>query len=292
MIQPSYIFNFNYMNKFFKNIIIMIVLIFTILFLSYIIDIKLNTQTNLEITDVVFIGNSNIQHALNDSLISEKLNTKCINYGAGGQSLFWTVTSAKKHKLQGVNNFIISLDEVTYTTGDKTHDNILGGKNMTYYKNFLSLNDWSILFNMDLKFSIKSLFILPKPTLNFIGYFSNGKRPFYDGLTKFNRDEIIDTNDEILHDLIKNNPSSNFIIIKSPFHPNYYKQEMYKKNTQHLINRLNSFKIYDNTLVLDYGSFLKDDSFFMDHSHLNYHGAKVFSVEVAKIINQTEFFKR
>ena len=90
MIQHSYIFNFNYMNKFFKNIIIMIVLIFTILLLSYIIDIKLNTKTNLEITDVVFIGNSNIQHALNDSLISEKLNTKCINYGAGGQSLFWT----------------------------------------------------------------------------------------------------------------------------------------------------------------------------------------------------------
>ena len=279
------------MHKFFKNIIIMIVLIFTTLLISYIIDIKLNTQTKSDITDIVFIGNSNIQHALNDSLISEKLKTKCINYGAGGQSLFWTVTSAKKHKLQGINNFIISLDEVTYTTGDKTNDNISGSKNMSYYKNFLSLNDWVTLFNMDLKFSIKSLFVLPKPTFNFIGYFSNGKRPFYNGLTKFNRDIIIDANDEILHDFINDNPSSNFVIIKSPFHPNYYKQEKYKENTQHLINRLNSFKIYNNTLVLDYGNFLKHDSFFMDHSHLNYRGAKIFSVEVAEIINQTEFFK-
>ena len=278
------------MIKFFKNIMIMIVLLCTTCLSSYLIDVKLNTNKISDITDIVFIGHSNIQHSLNDSLISKKLNAKCTNYGAGGQSLFWTVISAKKHKLQGVNNFIISLDEVTYTTGDKTF-NRSGSHNMSYYKNFLSLNDWLALINMDLKFSLKSLFILPKPTLNFIGNFTKGKRPFYDGLTKFNRNKIINTDDKILHDFIKDNPTSNFVIIKSSFHPNYYKNEKYIKNVQHLANRLNTFRKYNNTLVLDCGHFLKNDSLFMDHNHLNYKGAEILSNEVAEILIKTEFFK-
>ena len=104
------------MFKFLQNTFITVLLLCAIIFLAQLIDIRLNTHKNSNKNDIVFIGHSNIQYALNDSLISEKLNTKCINYGTGGQSLFWTVISARKHKLQGINNFIISLDEVTYVT--------------------------------------------------------------------------------------------------------------------------------------------------------------------------------
>ena len=48
--------------------------------------------------------------------------------------------------------------------------------------------------------------------------------------------------------------------------------------------------MYKNTLVLDYGKFLNNDSLFMDHSHVNYLGSNVISNEIAKKIIQTEFF--
>lgn len=278
------------MIKFLKNSLIIVLLLCATILLFELIDIKLNTQKNSTNNDIAFIGHSNIQTALNDSLISGKLNTKCRNYGTGGQSLFWTVISAKKLKSQGVNNFIISLDEVTYSTGGKTYNPSSGFKHMRYFKSFLNLNDWFTIINNDLKFGIKSLFVLPKLTLNFRGYYSKGKRPFFDDLTKNNRKTVIDVSDKILHDFIKYNPSSNFLIVKLPFHQNYYKKEKYRKNSQHLTNRLNSFKMYKNTLVLDYGKFLNNDSLFMDHSHLNYLGSNVISNEIAKKIIQTEFF--
>ena len=280
------------MFKFLQNTFIIFILISSSLFIGHFIDLNINTKNVSHNSDIVFIGHSNLQYALNDSLISKKLNSKCRNYGSGGQSLFWTIISAKKHKSQGINNFIISLDEVSYTSGSKTYNSSSGMLNMRQYKSFLNLNDWSAIMKMDLVFGIKSLFILPKFTSNFLGRYSRGERPFIDDLTKNNRGKIIDIDDKILHDFIKNNPNSNFVIVKTPFHPNYYNKIMYKKTSEYVSNRLNSFKIYENTLVLDYGKFLKQDLFFMDHSHLNYRGSNILSNEITTRLIQTEFFSK
>ena len=276
------------MFKFLQNTFIIILLISATLLLPHFIDININKKKSNN-NDIVFIGHSNIQYALNDSLISEKLNVKCKNYGVGGQSLFWTITSAKKHKSQGINNYIISLDEISYTSGSKTYPPA-GFANMRQYKSFLNLNDWFTIIKMDLRFAIKYLFLLPKVTSNFLLKPPTQQIPFFDDLTKNNQGTIINVDDKILHDFIKNNPSSNFVILKTPFHPNYYNKKTYKKISEHLLNRLNSFKIYENTLVLDYGKFLKQDLFFMDHSHLNYRGSNIFSNEIATKLIQTEFF--
>ena len=278
------------MFKFLQNIYIIFFLIFASVFILRFIDLSISTKNISHNSDIVFIGHSNIEYALNDSIISKKLNTKCRNYGTAGQSLFWTIISAKKHKSQGINNYIISLDEISYTSGSKTYSPSAGMLNMRQYKSFLNLNDWFTIIKMDFMFGLKSLFVLPKFTSNFLGRYSRGERPFFNDLTKNNRGKIIDMDDKILHDFIKNNPNSNFVIVKTPFHPNYYNKETYKKISEHVSNRLNSFKIYENTLVLDYGKFLKQDLFFMDHSHLNYRGSNILSNEIATRLIQAEFF--
>ena len=188
------------MFKFLQNIYIIFFLIFASVFILRFIDLSISTKNISHNSDIVFIGHSNIEYALNDSIISKKLNTKCRNYGTAGQSLFWTIISAKKHKSQGINNYIISLDEISYTSGSKTYSPSAGMLNMRQYV-FLNLNDWFTIIIWTM-FGLKSLFVYLNLHQIFRRY-SRGERPFFNDLTKNNRGKIIDMDDKILHDFIK-----------------------------------------------------------------------------------------
>ena len=80
------------MKKFIQKIFVF----FSILIIPYLLlqiifgFIELNINRNQsEKLSVAIIGNSHSEFAINDEILSEKLNMKYSNYSDGGQSMFW-----------------------------------------------------------------------------------------------------------------------------------------------------------------------------------------------------------
>jgi len=272
------------MCKFVGKIFEVVLSVFVVLVLVSIIECKVNEFGDNEV-GYVFLGNSHIEHALNDSLISHKTGIKAINYGAGGQSLFWTVACAKKLKRQGVKRFVINYDEISFTTGYKTFDDYSGRRNLKYYKSFLEIDDWLYLFKIDFRFGVKAILTFPFFSKSPLGRFTKRKKDFYNGLTKFNRQSEIDCTDNVLVDFIKKNPDLQFYLIKTPFHESYYKMQKYEHLSSHLRKRQAALSRFENVRIIDFGHYFDGDAMFLDYSHLNSIGALWLSEAVAMELN-------
>ena len=281
------------MNRFIKNIALILVLItfFYLSLLCFLWFFENEYNKNVSKEKVVMIGHSHIEYGLNDSLLSEKLGVEFANFGRGGQSLFWSVISAKKHKVQGVENFIILLSNNSYTTGWKTFDKDRGVRE-TYLKNFLEKEDIFYLIKNDFNFGIKTLFKLKLPTRYIPGQFNKGNKPFEDKIVAANVNLKPDFTDEVLHKFIRSNDSFNFVIVRLPLHIDSYNR-IYNETL--FVEKLNNFKKYNNVIVLDYGHLLgteeaKLDSLFMDFGHLNFRGANVVSEVLLDTLLKTKHF--
>jgi len=281
------------MNRFIKNIIQTLVLItFSYLCLLFFLRfIENEYNKNVSKPKVAMIGHSHIEFALNDSLVTEKLGVEFANFGRGGQSLFWSIISAKKHKVQGVKNFIILVSNNSYTTGWKTFDKDRGERE-TYLKNFLEKEDFFYLIKNDFNFGIKTLFKVQLPTRYIPGQFKKGNKPFTDKIIAANQNLNPDFTDEILHEFIKSNDSFNFVIVRLPLHKDSFKK-IYNETL--FLEKLNNFKKYSNVLVLDYGHLFdneeaKLDSLFMDFGHLHFRGSNVVSEALSDTLLKTKHF--
>ena len=147
------------MKKFIQKIFVF----FSILIIPYLLlqiifgFIELNINRNQsEKLSVAIIGNSHSEFAINDQILSEKLNMKYSNYSDGGQSMFWALAGAKKLKHQGVKTFIIEISNTTYQSAWKTTE--LRELRQTDKKYFLTFDDWIYLAKNDIVFGLQYFF--------------------------------------------------------------------------------------------------------------------------------------
>lgn len=77
--------------------------------------------------------------------------------------------------------------------------------------------------------------------------------------------------------LIKSYPNRKFIFVLSPCHPSYF---VNFSNQFELLNYLNGLQQNNNVNVIDMSKMSYPDSFYINTTHLNYTGAKVFSKQL------------
>lgn len=272
------------MNRYFRNVLIFFFLFgisFSLVFLG-LRSIELSTNEDIKKSEIAIIGHSHVEFSVNDSLLSKRLGLNFVNYGRGGQSLFWSLISAKKLRHQGVKDFVILLTNNSYTTGWKTFDS-KRGKRETYLKNFMSANDFIYLFESDFLFTSQNFFHFDWPTRHIHGQYSKGKRKFEPRITKANLRQIVDFDDELLHKFITENPNLRIVLLRAPLHPDYYNIIQSEKLEGSFLHRLKKFEQYKNVLILDYGHLLNKNRFFMDYGHLN----EIGSFELTSVMSDT-----
>lgn len=281
-----------------KKFLIKLFNFFAILIVPYILIqvifgiISTNINYNIsESNSIAIIGNSQPQCAINDEILSDKLNRKCTNYSDGGQSMFWTLVGAKKLKHQGIKHFIIEISSSTFKTGWKTTDKHRGLREIDK-KYFLSFNDWKSLFQDDIIFSLK-YFLKPSiPSTNVRGMFFRNKMKFKSVIVRENRksnklkNDFPDYDDTPLHVFIKENNDIEFIIIRVPKHPQYYKQEGLNYQEKFLKSKYNVFEKYSNCRVLDFGHLYSQDKYFADLGHMSSYGSDQFSLFLSNTLEK------
>lgn len=77
--------------------------------------------------------------------------------------------------------------------------------------------------------------------------------------------------------LIKSYPNRKFIFVLSPCHPSYFVNFI---NHHELLNYINVLQQNNNVSVIDMSKMSYPDSFYINTTHLNYTGAKVFSKQL------------
>lgn len=250
----------------------------------YLIEKKINNQNN-GFNKLAIIGHSHPKHAINDSIISNKIAIESKNYGVNGQAMFWSIMGARKLKLQGFNFFIIELTNNIYTTDWKKIDD----KRMVseiHKKFFINKKEWLSLFKKAPSETIKlfSKQIIPRTRVR--GEFSSLINKYQPKIIKENLNNNFnpDFDDVLIHDFIKSNPNNKIILIRSPQHPDYYKNQD-TINEIYFLNKLNKFKQYKNCITLDFGHIYKNDSLFSDPGHMNNKGAELFSNFLGDTLN-------
>lgn len=262
-----------------KTVNVLSLTLITVCFLYsvfYLIEKKINKQ-NIESNKLAIIGHSHPKHAINDSIISDKLAIKTKNYGVNGQAMFWSIMGARKLKIQGYNFFIIELTNNTYTTDwKKVDDKRMVGE--IHKKFFIKKGEWfELLKKAPLEtFKLFSKQILPRTRVR--GEFTSLNTKYQPKIIKENLNNRFkpDFDDVLIHDFIRSNKKSKIILIRSPQHPDYYKN-IDPNNERYFLNKIKQFKKYKNCIILDFGHIYKSDRFFSDPGHMNNIGGKEYS---------------
>jgi hypothetical protein len=287
------------MHKILNETLVFATLLFIILSLLFCVFLFVEMKINKNIRDsnsLAVIGHSHPARAIDDGILGDLISLPVNNYSSGGQSMYWSIIGGRKLKYQGVKYFIIELTNSTYTTGWKTTDNKRGSWEVTK-KYFLNMGDWLNLFKTNFKFTIK-LFLQPSiPKQKLRGGFVKSERKFKNKIVKEN---VVNSNisgfrsdfdDNIIHEFIAKNDSLFFIILRVPQHPRFYDLKG-ANNEKFYKERLNSFKGYDNCIIMDFGHKYNEDSLFADLEHMNYKGARVFTKFLSDTLLTTKFIQR
>lgn len=274
------------MNKFIRKIVsFFLILVVPYLFLQIIfgiIAIIINNDVH-EKSSVAIIGNSHSECAINNEILSDLSNSVYTNYSDGGQSMFWTLSGAKKLKKQGFRNFIIEVSNTTYSTGWKTTDEQRGLREIDK-KYFLEFKDWFYLLKSDINFSLKYFFKPSIPSTHIRGRFSKNKKDFKPEIVKGNikkmnsSSEYPDYDDTPLHNFIQENKDIEFLIVRVPQHPLYYQRNGKDFEEKLLKSKYKEFEKYINCKVLDFGHLYIQDIYFSDLEHMSSYGSEKFSL--------------
>lgn len=271
------------MSKFSVNLASYLLFFFCILILIFfIVRVSEHSISNNLYSGTLFtiVGNSHPQSGINDSILSQKLNVKVLNRSLDGQSMFWSIVGARKLIKQGADIVVIDITNNTYTSGWKTSDKLRGMREVDK-KFFLTIKNWFYILEQDPIFTLKYFSNLNWPTSEINGGYSPNYSTFSNDLVIENKVDGLksfkpDFDDTTVHDLIIEHDQIKFIIIRVPQHPNYYKLRG-EKDEVFYMKRLDAFRRYPNTIVLDFGHIYSDDHYFADLEHLNYQGSIVFS---------------
>lgn len=89
--------------------------------------------------------------------------------------------------------------------------------------------------------------------------------------TRFANDSTLEKK---LFDIINAHPERIFLFVVAPYHSSYYERFENKATVDSFFSKLRAQK---NTVVLDFGKQPLDDSMFLNTTHINYKGARVFN---------------
>jgi len=267
----------------------------------YMIRKDANFKLKKDIKYVVF-GHSHPECAFNDSLIS---NFK--NYAKAGEANFYTYFKVKKIIEQNPNVKTIFLEYSNNSIGINKNQWIWGDQMSVNYpilSPFMDLKDKKTLAENNLYgfFSATSISLrhnLTRILTNNLDYskldgYNNIKHEGNDTLTvmPFNTDSIKDNISSILElsivniDYIKktidycNNANVKIYLIRSPQRGDYSGRNNELKFKEILKTN------FKNVEFLDFNNFRLNNSEFADSQHLNYKGAKKFSLYFDKLLKK------
>ena len=273
--------------KFYKKVILFfLTTISTLLFLFFgtgAIDHQINKNI-YQADKVAILGNSHAKTAINDSILTNNSNVSYTNYGVNGQSMFWSIVAGRKLYHQGVRNFIIELNNGSYTSGWKTTDKPRGSREF-YNRHYITFSEWKSLYKQDVLFTIRMFSYLHLPTKKISGGYEKLTKEFSNQIVKENvsvlkEDTInIDFDDAMLHEFIKSHPDATFFILRVPQHRNFY-QRISPQLEKKFQNKIAHFSRHSNCDVIDFGHTFNNDSLFADIGHMNFKGSHQFSYQL------------
>ena len=227
------------------------------------------------------IGNSHPKCAINDGILSQHLNIKCKNNSVNGQAMFWSIIGGRKLCHEGLSYVVIELSNNTYTNNWKA---TVKGRAVAeiHKKYFLKKHEWFELAKTDFPLSLQLFTTQVLPRKRVRGEYFKNKGTFIPKLVNENNTnafdfaETVDFNDDIIHDLILENPKTSFFIIRAPQHPLYY-EVIAKENEALFLKKIKKFKKHENCRVMDFGHLYDNNELFGDLEHMNHYGADKFT---------------
>jgi len=231
---------------------------------------------------IVVFGSSHAEVSINDSLLSQKLCIAAKNRGLSGQGVFWSAMAAKKSICQGSSLILFELNNFSYTSLENNISPaaLIRETGSMYY---LTASDWAFLISNAPKNTIEYFIKMPLPSRSLPGKYLGHKRWLKNkelpALQK-SRAFYPNINDAVLHKIIQENPTLNFVVFRAPQHPYFY-MGIGPNNEHYFQKRFNLFKRYANCHVLDFGRCFDADSVFADFGHLNLNGARILTEMLA-----------
>lgn len=245
--------------------------------------------------EIPIFGTSRSEQCYIPSIINNSNNS--FNYGIPGiGSNIWIFFLEKELEKQKSTPIIINFDLRGFT-------NSVGDVN-SYIPNYnevkhLIPNHKNVLYEIPFIKYYGSFVVLFKYYLNekfnFTKLTDNGGSFYIHGPTKENFDLLVEKRKSIassfkydfklskkFNNLIASTDRKIYIVI-APYHKSYFYNF---KNLPQFEGYLRKLRDIENVEIIDLRHFIKDDSLFLDTSHLKWEGAKKFSHQLSKIINK------
>lgn len=287
------------MKRFIKRIFVFSLLTF-IMLIGIIVssNILINKDSNFSIDKnyaYIVLGHSHPEEAFNDSVIQ-----KTKNFARGGEHYFYTYLKAKKIIESNPNVKVVFLELTNnQISTDMTKWIEDTQKNLVNIPNFapvMTFEDHSFLIKQNPWSYFKSQEMVIKNNLNFLlyrkknildqrdwGSFYANPRQKVDSIIKSNEKQkklnstkiVVDTTNLPFVDKIASickNKGIKLFLIRSPQHPKY----VYCENEEQLQKILKTR--YSQLFYLDFENFYLINDDYADLEHLNYKGAKKFSL--------------
>jgi hypothetical protein len=239
--------------------------------------------------DIYIMGNSHPETAINDIFLSGKM----INISESAEPLFYTVIKARTLLFNNELDTVVieftnnSLHTVKWVLSD---ERLL----RNYRKHFLklSLGEHFLLHKENLPKALKTFFSMSPFDLYNSKININGKycEPVFNeldrnkvqlnSLNNLKLNKVIYDSDleslgfEMLNELIKTNPNTFFISTRMPLHKSY----LDLKNEQTYLECISELTRNKNFKFIDFKNTPLEDLEFADAEHLNFKGAKKFTL--------------
>ena len=281
------------LNFIFKLVICSILVLFVIFSSKYILFNSLKgyyfknlIPKKIANVDVGIFGNSKSQMGINEDILNKNSNLNFENFSVLGFPLYYTCTIIQNAINENKEiKIILELGSINIDEkGSMRH--LFSEQSFNYFSQsfYYLLNDKSSLFLNHNFFDYLILGSLKSPFIYFLG---TRKTDSYMDLAYKNYSKIknevnqkwenpLDENLEIdrLILLIKENPNTDFLIIRIPEHN---KNELIYNNEIRYTNVKNLLSKYNNVTIKDYDDFILDDSDFRDFNHLSGKGRDKFT---------------
>ena len=240
----------------------------------------------IENVDVGIFGNSQSQMGMNENYLNQNSNMNFENFSILGLPLYYNCTLIQNTISQ--NNKIKIVLELGSINVDKkgSMKHIFSKESFKYFSQsfYYLLNDNSSVFLNQNVIDYLIYGSLKSPFMYFLGTRSTMSNMdlAYENYSKIKEkvdmewenpyDENLEIDRLIL--LIKENPETDFLIIRIPEHQ---KNLMIYNNEQRYKNIIKSLSKYKNVSIKDYRSFKLEDSGFRDFNHLSGEGRDIFT---------------
>ena len=240
----------------------------------------------IENVDVGIFGNSQSQMGMNENYLNQNSNMNFENFSILGLPLYYNCTLIQNTISQN-NKIKIVLELGSINVDEKgSMKHIFSKESFKYFSQsfYYLLNDNSSVFLNQNVIDYLIYGSLKSPFMYFLGTRSTMSNMdlAYENYSKIKEkvdmewenpyDENLEIDRLIL--LIKENPETDFLIIRIPEHQ---KNLMIYNNEQRYKNIIKSLSKYKNVSIKDYRSFKLEDSGFRDFNHLSGEGRDIFT---------------